>query len=345
VAHEPTLLVEEGGALRRIKLASLPADLGRDEGCAVPLGDPASSRRHARLEETPQGIAVVDLDSSNGTYLDGVRVKRALLRRGAEISIGAAKITYLGDGAPEPRRAPPPVAELAPAQVAVAVPAPAAKPAPQKRPRPVDADGRPTDPEADAEARAAPPPPPSKKTVLAGNVVTVFLLVGLNAAAYFAFTSYLGSKEEARRETGNPFDRIHDRPATRPTPVDPEAEVKAAWARASTEAAELAAEDRYEGAGNVLREFVKAHGASRFAETALDRISAIQKERDEKVANCLSNVERFARAGDVATAKKSLEVGRKLLGSLRTPALAAAEAEVEAAEKAAKEPKAPGGGR
>ena len=47
--------------------------IGR-EGCDVVLPDPEVSRRHAALRMTGDGPAVEDLDSSNGTWVNGKRI-------------------------------------------------------------------------------------------------------------------------------------------------------------------------------------------------------------------------------------------------------------------------------
>ena len=46
--------------------------IGRAAACDVALEDPLVSRRHARVRLTELGIAIEDLDSSNGVYVNGV---------------------------------------------------------------------------------------------------------------------------------------------------------------------------------------------------------------------------------------------------------------------------------
>lgn len=57
-------------------------DVGRDEILEIPLDDPTVSRRHARLRVSEGGVMVLDLRSSNGTFLNGQPIKRELATPG-----------------------------------------------------------------------------------------------------------------------------------------------------------------------------------------------------------------------------------------------------------------------
>lgn len=67
--------------------------LGRGDTATVKLDDKKSSREHTRIERTPEGYIVTDLDSTNGTYLNGKRITRATLMKDDVIRIGD---TYIG---------------------------------------------------------------------------------------------------------------------------------------------------------------------------------------------------------------------------------------------------------
>jgi diguanylate cyclase (GGDEF)-like protein len=56
------------------------------------------SRRHARIEWTGQAHRLVDLASTNGTYLNGTRVRDATLKDGDRIGIGKALLKYIAGG-------------------------------------------------------------------------------------------------------------------------------------------------------------------------------------------------------------------------------------------------------
>jgi len=65
-----------------------PTEIGR-EAPAIPLAfDGAVSRRHATLTPSPAGVAVSDLGSSNGTFVDGQRVQQAMLQPGHTLRVG-----------------------------------------------------------------------------------------------------------------------------------------------------------------------------------------------------------------------------------------------------------------
>jgi len=62
---------------------------GRAMACELPISDPTVSRQHAALESVAGGVLVRDLQSTNGTYVNGQRVAReALAPPGSRISFG-----------------------------------------------------------------------------------------------------------------------------------------------------------------------------------------------------------------------------------------------------------------
>ena len=58
----------------RYPLKETPLIIGREEGCQICINDESVSRRHARLEPLGEGHGVVDLQSTNGTYVNDHRV-------------------------------------------------------------------------------------------------------------------------------------------------------------------------------------------------------------------------------------------------------------------------------
>lgn len=65
------------------------AVIGRDARCELVVADETASRRHCRVEPTPDGgWLLLDLGSSNGTWRNGRRVMRAPLASGDELIVG-----------------------------------------------------------------------------------------------------------------------------------------------------------------------------------------------------------------------------------------------------------------
>ena len=91
VVHVPSAaleLTEPGRAPRRVALSGGPTTLGRGSDCQVVLADAHASRRHARLEVRGGVLVLTDLESTNGTLVNGRRIREIALGVGDRIDIG-----------------------------------------------------------------------------------------------------------------------------------------------------------------------------------------------------------------------------------------------------------------
>jgi diguanylate cyclase (GGDEF)-like protein len=79
--------------------------LGRDERSAVRLDGDDVSRQHARIGPDGDGHAIVDLASTNGTWVNGERIERRRLAPGDRIALGGYVAKYLAANDPEARAA------------------------------------------------------------------------------------------------------------------------------------------------------------------------------------------------------------------------------------------------
>jgi transcriptional regulator with GAF, ATPase, and Fis domain len=90
------LTVIEGPAsgAKVIVEASQPARVlvGSSEACALRIADPLVSRRHLALDLGEDGLRITDLDSTNGTIVDGVTLLDGFLRGGEIVRIGETAI-------------------------------------------------------------------------------------------------------------------------------------------------------------------------------------------------------------------------------------------------------------
>lgn len=69
--------------------------IGRENSQHLALQDPKVSRRHARIEKQGESWRLVDLDSTNGTYVNGVPVKERRLHHGDRLGIGGSEFLFL----------------------------------------------------------------------------------------------------------------------------------------------------------------------------------------------------------------------------------------------------------
>ena len=83
-------------AIRPIPLGAPQISLGRHPNNTVVLNHPQVSAYHARLQQVQGGYRIVDVGSTNGVYVNALRVTNQLLKPGDEVRIGPFKLTYTG---------------------------------------------------------------------------------------------------------------------------------------------------------------------------------------------------------------------------------------------------------
>ncbi len=194
-----SFLVRSGGLVgQRLTVKTPVANIGRADYNDLVVPDPSVSTSHAKLQRREGVWVLVDLDSTNGTFVDGERVKgEAPLAPGATVRFGDVQLVFeptddalgvaKGGGtqvlrtphsiapnvspSPAPRPAPPPppppppsLPPSRPAPAPRASPAPGAKAAPS-RPGPKPAPKRP----------AAQQPPPKKGKGCGGSAAALVI--------------------------------------------------------------------------------------------------------------------------------------------------------------------------
>lgn len=86
---QPSLLLPDGTTR---PITSTPLVIGRLSECAIVVDDTNVSRRHAQVALEGGDLVVVDLGSTNGTFLNGRRVTRSTLKPGDEITVGTTRL-------------------------------------------------------------------------------------------------------------------------------------------------------------------------------------------------------------------------------------------------------------
>ena len=83
-------------------LGDRPVEIGRDPERDVVLKDDRASRAHTKLVLDGGGVRVFDLDSSNGTFVNGRLVTECEVIPGDVIGIGNTRIVYGAEAPPPP---------------------------------------------------------------------------------------------------------------------------------------------------------------------------------------------------------------------------------------------------
>lgn len=68
--------------------------IGRLKENDIIIPDPSISRHHAKIKRENDNFLLLDLESTNGTWLDGKRVNKAPLRNGARIDLGKVLLEF-----------------------------------------------------------------------------------------------------------------------------------------------------------------------------------------------------------------------------------------------------------
>ena len=82
----------ENSTLKEVPLGTRPVTIGRAPDNDIPIDNLAVSNYHARVYVEAGSLVVEDLNSLNGSFLNDIRVERAMLKDGDAILIGKHEI-------------------------------------------------------------------------------------------------------------------------------------------------------------------------------------------------------------------------------------------------------------
>lgn len=94
MAHISLYVLDGADRGRRYEDLVTPITIGREEGNAVQLNDERISRFHIKIQEDQDMLVLTDLDSTNGTRVNGEQVQLRILRFGDIISLGRSVLRY-----------------------------------------------------------------------------------------------------------------------------------------------------------------------------------------------------------------------------------------------------------
>lgn len=107
-AENPTLVVRDGPqAGLRVPMTGEMIVVGRDATCDMVLAERQVSRQHIQIKRTGENYRVVDLESKNGTWLNGKPLKgEAALQNGDQIDLAqVVRLVFVASEATEPMAA------------------------------------------------------------------------------------------------------------------------------------------------------------------------------------------------------------------------------------------------
>ena len=92
---EVTLRVLDGADRGRVfDEVAPPITIGREEGNTIQLNDERVSRYHIKIQEDNDKLVLTDLESTNGTKVNGEDIQLRILRYGDMITVGRSVLLY-----------------------------------------------------------------------------------------------------------------------------------------------------------------------------------------------------------------------------------------------------------
>src|SRR5260370_40302745 len=100
-------LIAINGSLKgsTFPLTSDQVSIGRESASVVCLSHSSVSRRHCLIKRSGADFLISDLDSYNGTFVNGVPVKEQRLMHADQVKIGSISMLFLLDESEDPASA------------------------------------------------------------------------------------------------------------------------------------------------------------------------------------------------------------------------------------------------
>jgi pSer/pThr/pTyr-binding forkhead associated (FHA) protein len=98
----PKMIVSiDGVVIKEVQLTKDRTTLGRRPYNDIVIDNLAVSGEHSVMQMSGTDVTLEDLNSTNGTYVNGKAIKKQALQNGDTVEIGKYKIKFVHDGVPE----------------------------------------------------------------------------------------------------------------------------------------------------------------------------------------------------------------------------------------------------
>lgn len=94
ISHITLRIIDGADRGRVFEALTPPVTIGREEGNTIQLNDDRVSRYHVKIQEDREKFVLVDLESTNGTLVNGEETQIRLLKFGDMITIGRTVIIF-----------------------------------------------------------------------------------------------------------------------------------------------------------------------------------------------------------------------------------------------------------
>src|SRR6476646_4706240 len=112
--------------------------IGRVEDNTFQIAEPSVSSHHCEVEMRGSDVLVKDLNSTNGTFINGEKVSESVLKPGQTLRLGQVEIRLETEGMPAPAPAPTSSAPAPSAPAPSGAPSGAPAPAPTQSKKPME---------------------------------------------------------------------------------------------------------------------------------------------------------------------------------------------------------------
>jgi pSer/pThr/pTyr-binding forkhead associated (FHA) protein len=94
------MILPKAQTVRQVNIKGSLTTIGREKANSVVLDSDRVSRNHAVIDWDGDHYTVIDTGSRNGTFVNGKRVRRQVLRNGDMMTIGDFEMRFLFDTRP-----------------------------------------------------------------------------------------------------------------------------------------------------------------------------------------------------------------------------------------------------